>query len=48
MYKVLKILALEKYNIIMSAIENNASIKPLIKPNFKSNDSDEPILRENP
>ena len=32
----------------MTAIENNTSIKPLVKPNFKSNDSNEPILKENP
>lgn len=32
----------------MTASENSASIKQLIKPNFKTNDSDEPILRENP
>lgn len=32
----------------MLAGDNNLSIKPLQKPNFKSNDSDEPILKENP
>jgi hypothetical protein len=32
----------------MTAIEINTSIKPLYKPNFKSNDTDEPILKENP
>lgn len=32
----------------MIAAENSMSIKPLVKPNFKGNDSDEPLLIENP